>query len=111
MSEFVFLYRGGTSARNPERAQERMQRWMAWFKALSDKGHLKDHGKPLELIGKVVQGSRMVVTDGPFAETKDVVGGFSLIEARDLDQAVELTRGCPIFDADGAVEVRPAVPI
>ena len=49
------------------------------------------------------------VTDGPFAEAKDVVGGFSLILAKDLDEAAELSRGCPIFEVDGQVEVRPVM--
>jgi len=54
-----------------------------------------------------VKGKQKSVTDGPFAEAKDIVGGHTLIEARDLDQAVELSKGCPIFERDGAVEVRP----
>jgi len=49
------------------------------------------------------------VTDGPFAEAKDIVGGYTLIEARDLDQGVELSKGCPIFEVEGTVEVRPVM--
>src|SRR5215472_18110460 len=107
MSEFVYLYRGGEAGRSPERAQQMMQKWMTWLKELSDKGHIKDRGQPLESTGKLVKGTRKTVTDGPFAEAKDAVGGYSLIEARDLDQAVELSKGCPIFELDGQVEVRP----
>jgi hypothetical protein len=51
------------------------------------------------------------VTDGPFAEAKDVVGGYTLVEARDLEHAVELSKGCPIFEREGAVEVRPVMKI
>jgi hypothetical protein len=47
------------------------------------------------------------VTDGPYAETKDTIGGYLIVEARDLEQAVELTKGCPLFDRDGLIEVRP----
>ena len=54
-----------------------------------------------------MKGSKKAVTDGPFAEAKDIIGGFTLIEARDLDHAVELSKGCPILEVDGAVEVRP----
>lgn len=111
MSEFVFLYRGGEAGRSPERAQQSMQKWMAWFQELSQKGHIKDRGLPLERAGKLVKGKQKAVTDGPFAEAKDVVGGFTLIEARDLDQAVELSKGCPIFEVDGGVEVRPVMKI
>jgi hypothetical protein len=109
MSEFVYLYRGGETGRSPERMQQVMQKWMAWFKELSQSGHVKDQGQPLERAGKLVKGKQKTVTDGPFAETKDVVGGYTLIEARDLDQAVELSKGCPIFEVEGAVEVRPVM--
>ena len=47
------------------------------------------------------------MTDGPFAEAKDLVGGYTLVQANDLAQAAELTSGCPIFDVGGSVEVRP----
>ena len=109
MSEFVYLYRGGEAGRSPERAQQMIQKWMAWFKDLAENGHIKDRGQPLERTGKLVKGKQKAVTDGPFAEAKDVVGGFTLIEARDLDQSVELSKGCPIFEVEGAVEVRPVM--
>ena len=107
MSEFLYLYRGGETETSPERIQQRMQRWMSWLKDLGEKGHIKDQGQPLERSGKIVKGRGKTVTDGPFAEAKDVIGGFTLIEARDIDQAVELSKGCPVFETDGAVEVRP----
>jgi hypothetical protein len=109
MSEFVFLYRGGARDRSPEQMQKMMQKWMAWMKDLGAKGHIKDRGQPLERVGKLVQGRQKTVTDGPFAEAKDVVGGYTLIEAEDLSEAVELSKGCPIFEVEGAVEVRPVM--
>lgn len=110
MNQFVFLYRGGARPTgSPEEMQRLMQRWMAWLKELTDKGHIKDPGHPLERSGKLVTGKQKTVTDGPFAEAKDVVGGYTLVEARDLAHAVELTSGCPIFEIDGAVEVRPVM--
>ena len=54
-------------------------------------------------------GARTTITDGPFTEAKDLVGGFTLVEARDIDHAVELSRGCPILDGGGSVEVRPVM--
>jgi hypothetical protein len=107
MSDFTFLYRGRDTDASPERMQKRMEKWRAWFKQLGENGHLKDIGHPLEGSGKVVNGKQKMVTDGPFAEAKDVVGGFSLIHARDLDQAVELSKDCPILDVGGSVEARP----
>jgi hypothetical protein len=109
MSEYVFLYRGGEAGRSPERIQQSLQKWMAWFTELAQKGHVKNQGHPLERAGKLVKGSQKAVVDGPFAEAKDVIGGYSLIEARDLEQAVELSKGCPILENEGAVEVRPVM--
>jgi len=107
MSEFLYLYRGGhRTALSPDQMQQVMQKWMTWMQGLAEKGHLKDRGHPLEAAGKLVNGRSKSVTDGPYAE-KDLVGGYSLIEARDLAQATELSKGCPIFERDGSVEVRP----
>jgi hypothetical protein len=80
---------------------------VAWFKELGAAGRLKDPGHPLQSTGKVVSGSDKVVKDGPYAEAKDVVGGYIIVEADDIVQAVELSKGCPILDAGGSVEVRP----
>ena len=109
MSEFVFLYRGGERPESPELGQQVMQKWMAWFKTLSEKGHVVDRGQPLERSGKIVAGAGKTVTDGPFAEAKDVVGGYTLIKARDVSEAAELARGCPILERGGRVEVRPVM--
>jgi len=57
--------------------------------------------------GAVVKGKEKSVHDGPFAEAKDVVGGYVVVEAKDLAHAVELSKSCPILEAGGSVEVRP----
>ena len=59
----------------------------------------------------MVEGNQKIVTDGPYAEAKDLVGGFSLIEAKDIAQAVDLSKGCPILEVGGSVEVRPVMQI
>jgi hypothetical protein len=107
MNEFLFVYRGERRPESPEQMQQAIQKWMTWMKELSAGGHLKDPGHPLERAGKVVKSRSGSVTDGPYAETKDLVGGYSLVTARDLDQAVQLSKGCPVFDYGGLVEVRP----
>jgi hypothetical protein len=109
MNEFVFLYRGGERPTSPEQGQQVLQKWMAWFKDLAAQGHVVDRGQPLERTGKIVCGAGKSVIDGPFAETKDVVGGYTLISASDLAQAVELAKGCPILERGGDVEVRPVM--
>jgi len=111
MSDFVYLFRSTPQAQEqalgtPERAQQSMQSWLAWIRELEAKGYLKDPGQPLDRGGKVVTGKQRLVTDGPFTEAKDVVLGFIVIQARDLDEALEVSKGCPILD-DGSVEVRP----
>lgn len=111
MSEFVYLYRGGTRPQSAAEGEQVMQRWMTWLEDLAAKGHIKDRGQPLEGEGKVVRsnGSGRAVTDGPYPESKDIVGGYTLIEAKDLAEATELAGGCPILDRDGLVEVRPVM--
>ncbi len=110
MSEFTFLFRGRQTFSSPEQAQQHVQKWLAWFKELRAQGLIKDPGHPLEGTGKVVRGSQRIVTDGPYAEAKDVVGGYIIVEARDLAHAAELSKGCPILEGGGCVEVRPVQP-
>jgi hypothetical protein len=108
MGQFLYLYRGSDAASSPQEMQKRMQKWVDWLKSLTDQGHIKDPGQPLERSGKLVRGKQKVITDGPYAE-KDLVGGYTLVEARDLAEAAELSKGCPIFDSGGFVEVRPVM--
>ena len=107
MSEFVFLYR---EARTPsaEELQVRMETTLAWFNELEQKGHLAMYGHPLNRKdgGVVNKGG---ITDGPYAETKDIVIGFSVIEAKDFDQAVALAQACPLVEAGCLIEVRPVL--
>jgi hypothetical protein len=107
MNDFIFLYRGGKRPDSPAQGQQMMQKWMDWLKDLGAKGHIKDPGHPLEETGKVVKSRTGAITDGPYAESKDLVGGYSVVLAKDLAQAVDLSKGCPIFEAGGLVEVRP----
>lgn len=109
MAEFVYLFRGGDSpkAPSPDEMEKHMQRWLAWMKDLRESGHFKS-GEPLAGGGKTVRGASKAVTDGPYAEAKDLVGGFMLVEAKDLAEAVELSKRCPILERpEGSVEVRP----
>ena len=106
MSEFLYLYRGGARPASPAEAQQEMQRWVNWLKELGER--VKAPGQPLERTGKLVSGRSKAVTDGPFAE-KDMVGGYTLVEAKDIAHATELAMGCPIFDNGGSVEIRPVV--
>ncbi len=112
MADFLYIFRGSRSSdpswlnASPQEMQQNMQKWGAWIQALSKTGNFKA-GDPLENGGKVVRGKKKVVTDGPYAEAKDLVGGYLLVSAASLDEATELARDCPGFEYDGTVEVRP----
>src|SRR5262249_22796073 len=110
MADFVLLFRINPAAQQeamgtPERAQQSMQRWLEWIRELEANGNLKARGAPLERTGKVVRGSKKMVTDGPFTEAKDIVSGFLTISARDADHAAELAKGCPMLHGEGSVEL------
>jgi hypothetical protein len=107
MSEFTYLFRGRDLSASPEQMQKTMQKWLAWFKELEVKGHLKDPGHPLEARGTVVSGKGKIITDGPYAEAKDVINGYIIVDAKDLAEATELSKGCPNLEIGGSVEVRP----
>jgi hypothetical protein len=114
MSEFVYLFRATDDDRReamgtPEQAQKSLQLWRDWIRDLETKGHLKDPGLPLEASGRVVRGRKKIVTDGPYAEAKDLVLGFIVVEARDITHAIELSMGCPMLDGSGSVEIRPVI--
>jgi hypothetical protein len=107
MSQYVFFYRGWSAPASPADMQKQVEKWSAWFKELTASGHLADRGYPLERSGKIVAGKSKSVTDGPFAEAKDFIGGYSIVDATDIAHAVELAKGCPNFETGGSVEVRP----
>lgn len=110
MKDFLYLFRGGNAGTTPEDRERSLQRWGAWIEQLSKAGKSKG-GYPLERGGKVVSGTNKLVTDGPFPESKEVVGGYFIVSAKDLAEAVELSKGCPIYAEGGAVEVRPIMEI
>jgi hypothetical protein len=110
MAKFMYLFRGNLTAlrsMSPEQMQQRTKQWMGWMETLEKNGHIKQLGERLDGTGKVVRGKAKAVTDGPYVEVKDAVGGYMLVEARDMDHAVELAKGCPILESEGTVEVRP----
>ncbi len=111
MTDFLFLFRGGrTDTLSPEEMQRSLQKWGTWMEGLAKAGTFKG-GEPLEEGGKVVSGTRKLVTDGPFLESKEVVGGYLIVTAKDLGQAAEISKGCPILEEGGSVEVRAIRPM
>lgn len=106
---FMLLLRGGVSNRDlsAEQLQRQIERYMSWIDKLRREGRFVA-GEPLAEEGKVLSGKNAgTITDGPFSESKEEVGGYFIIRAKDLEAAVELAKGCPIFANNGTVEVRP----
>jgi hypothetical protein len=108
MKEFMLIFLGADYDKaklSPDEVQAQMQKWFQWIDKLKSKDIYVD-GKPLTPVGKTVKGKKPVVTDGPFAETKELVGGYFIIKATSLEEAAELAKDCPDFELGGAVQVR-----
>lgn len=110
MSRYVFVFRGGAVVRKeiaPAELGAHLQKWMVWVGELGKKGQAEPNGSRLQLSGKTVRGTSKAITDGPFAEAKDLVTGTLVINAPTLDAATEIAKDCPIYEYDGSVEIRP----
>lgn len=109
MEKFILLFRGGNthiSTANSQAAMGIIQTWNDWMQGLVEKGILAG-GDALQVSGKNVKGTKKVVSDGPFAEGNELVGGYLIVNAKDINDAVAVSKGCPILNEDGSVEVRP----
>ncbi len=112
MQNFLLLFRreGGVSPQgSPEEMQALTQKWMDWIGSIAARDQLADRGNRLAETGKVVRSG--MVTDGPFSEIKEVLGGYTMIKAASYDDAVAIARGCPILPLGGSVEVRSLNPV
>lgn len=113
MKEFMFIFKGpyyeelGLSA---EEAQAQLQKWFAWMDQLKQQGVYVE-GRPLLQGGKIVSGKDQLVTDGPFAESKELVGGYIIIKAESLEDTLQYTKGFPDYELQGSIEIRPVMPL
>ncbi len=106
MEKYMFLFRGGdVSHLSPDAQQAHMQKWFAWVEKLT-KAERYSGGEALLPVGKTVSGVKKTVTDGPYAEGKEIAGGYFVVLAKSLDEATEMAKECPDYDYDGSVEVR-----
>ena len=96
----------------PEEIQELMGKWGKWISGLQASGNLSTGGDPLEGVGKTVTADG-VVTDMSLAEVKEIVGGYSIVKAESMEQAIEIAKTCPAISkgtacgGDPFVEIRP----
>jgi len=109
MKEFMFLFRQPNFA-NSNTSHEEMQalakKWQDWVTGIAEQGKLVSNGQRLSSEGKVLKAGG-VVTDGPFVEIRERLGGYIVIKADNLDDATTLAHGCPALDVNGSVEIRP----
>ncbi|KAB2381871.1 hypothetical protein F9B16_15240 [Actinomadura montaniterrae] len=107
-STFMLIFRGGAVSRHdlsPSELQAHVEKWYRWSEELAGQGR-RNTGTALDGPGATVRG-RDLVTDGPYAESKDLVTGSMIVEAASLEDAIEVARGCPTYEFGGSVEVRP----
>jgi len=105
---YMLLFRGTDLRKglSPEELQKVTDNWMAWFKRLTEQGKAVA-GNPLEREGKIVSGKERVVSDGPFAESKEAIGGYFLLDVATMDEALAIAKECPGLPYGIRVEVRP----
>jgi len=105
---YLIIFRGTNwyQGLSPEQMQQVADNWMAWFNRLKDEGKCAG-GNPLEREGKIVSGKNKVVSDGPFAESKETIGGYFLLKVQSIDEAVAIAQQCPGLPYGIQVEVRP----
>src|SRR6266545_1802675 len=108
-SDYLLLFRGTNWDKqlSPEQLQKVVSDWYAWFERLKQEGKCAG-GHPLQTEGKLVSGKKgRTVADGPFAESKEAIGGYFYLQVADIDEAVEIARQCPGLEYGARVEVRP----
>lgn len=109
MKEFVLLFRKpdlNDRSADPENRNALIKKWNDWVSGIVAEGKLVSNGNRLSMEGKVLKPGGLI-TDGPFVEIKEKLGGFTIIKAEDLDEATTLAHGCPVLDVGGSVEIRP----
>jgi hypothetical protein len=111
MKEFMLLVRtqgDHLSLLSPEQQQQHLQKVMSYMGGLMKSGKLKS-AQPLDMEGVIISGTPGKLKDGPYNETKEVIAGYFLLEAANLEEAIQIAKENPVFeDGTGArIEVRP----
>jgi hypothetical protein len=108
-SEYMMLFRGThwDKGLSPEELQNVMGQWRAWFDRLIEREKIKS-AHPLMDEGKIVAWKKgQTVADGPFAESKEAIAGYFLLQISGLEEALEIAKECPTLKYGMTVEVRP----
>jgi hypothetical protein len=111
MKDFVLLFRR-PELKEPEMDSKKIEahrkKWDDWLNGFPEEVKLSSTGFALSEDGKILKPSG-VITDGPFVELKEKLGGLAVIKAETLDEAITLAHGCPVLEIGGSVEVREAL--
>ncbi len=113
MKDFLLVYRADFPSMpkgTPEENKAMTQKWMDWIGSIAAQNKLTDKGSSLGSAGNVVKAGN-IVTDGPYIETKELIGGYSVVKVATLAEATDLAKGCPILAVGGSVEVREINPM
>jgi hypothetical protein len=108
MDEFILIFRhqDGNSVASPEQIQIWMKQTMDWIGGIAAQNKFSA-GNGLPFTDAKVVGHNNVVTNGPFGEIKETIGGYIIVKADSVDEAVEFAKGCPVLQGEGnTVEVR-----
>lgn len=107
-TDYLFLIRGADwdKGLSPEELQQVMNRTMRWFENLHQQGRVKG-GQPLGAEGKTVSGRKATISDGPFVESKETIGGYLIVQAESLEEATRLASSFPNLAYGSSIEVRP----
>ena len=111
MSSFILLLHQPVNRQRPTDpavATQVTREYMAWADHMREQGHLKAGNKLTEDSGKIMRsaGERVSTTDGPYPESKEIVGGFFMLSARDYSEACRLAETCPHVKYGAYIEVR-----
>jgi len=108
MKDYLLVFRGGLdfTTAPPEQVQEVIMKWRNWVDELTKKGIYNGGERLTRKEAAVMKGKSKLITDGPYTESKEIIGGYVSIKAENLQQAIEISKGCPIFLFDGIVEIR-----
>lgn len=113
MNDFLLIFRRDINVDlqlTPEQLKEVSKPWQDWMGSLAAQNKLADVGNRLHTDGRVLKPGALV-TNGPYVEIKEAIGGYTVIRASSYDEAAELAKGCPILNFGGSVEVRQIVPM
>ena len=109
MKEFILLFRSPQidySQHSPAEWEAIQKKWMDWAGSIANQGKMVGTGGRLPMEGKVLRPGG-VITDGPFVEIRERLGGFLIVKAESLEEATTLAHGCPALEYEGSVEIRP----